>query len=55
MDHKDTTHFCDHTDRGVNCNITIWEMIENLLTVQTSIFLTKYQQFHYVNDTKLKV
>ena len=42
------------TDRGVNCNITIQEIIEILLTIQTFIFFTKYKQFHYVNDTKLK-
>ena len=28
--------------------------MEILLTVQTCIFLTRYHQFHYVNDTELK-
>ena len=54
MEHKDNIHFCDHTDRGVDCNITIEEIIEILLTVQASVFFTKYQKFHYVNDTELK-
>ena len=38
MEHKDTIHFCDHTDRGVNCNVIIQEIIE----------------IYYVNDTELK-
>ena len=51
---QDSIHFYDHTDRGVNCSITIFKIIEILLIVQTSIFFTKYQQFRHINDTVLK-
>ena len=54
MENKDTIYICDRTKKGVNYNITIHEMIEILLTIENLIFLTKHQQFHYVDDIDLK-
>ena len=39
--HKSIIHFCDRTDRGANYNVTIQEIIEILLTIQTLILFTK--------------
>ena len=54
MKYKDIIRFCDRSDRGVNYDITIQEIVEILLIIQTFIFLTKYQQFHYVNEIDLE-
>ena len=39
MEYKDSIHFCDPTNRGVNIDITIQEIVEILVTIQTSDLL----------------
>ena len=34
--------------------VTIHKIIDILLTIESLIFFTKYQQFHYVNDIDIK-
>ena len=55
MEHKHNMHFFDRTDRGADYIVTIQEIIEILLIIQTFVFSTKYQQFHYINDMNLKM
>ena len=46
MKYEETIHFYNCTDRGADYNMKVQEIIEILLTIQTFVFFTKYQQFH---------